>query len=356
MARPSKGCSRVVMLSGGAGSWGAARRVADRHGVDDLKLLFADTLIEDDDLYRFLLEAAGNVFGMRPPSELVAMTNRIPSLDDSNLRRGHLQRLGSEAMDWCPGLVWIAEGRDPHQVFLDKRFLGNSRVDPCSAVLKRKLMRTWLEEHCEPTSTVAVIGYDWSEIHRAERAEGHWKPWRVEAPLAERPYFSKEEILGWLRSEGIEPPRLYAQGFRHNNCGGFCVKGGQASFALLLRTHPQRYRYHERREEELRRLLGKDVAILRDRRGGLVRPLTMRRLRQRLEMSGDDFDHGEWGACSCLDSGDQGATPEADQKATRRADQQAGSASRQKTATAHRGRDCAGSVSQRSPRHHEVCP
>jgi hypothetical protein len=42
------------MFSGGAGSWGAARRVADEHGTDDLVLLFADTHMEDADLYRFI--------------------------------------------------------------------------------------------------------------------------------------------------------------------------------------------------------------------------------------------------------------------------------------------------------------
>ena len=64
--------SRVVMLSGGAGSWGAARRVVDRHGREGLTLLFADTLIEDDDLYRFLLEATANLTGRRLPPGLLA--------------------------------------------------------------------------------------------------------------------------------------------------------------------------------------------------------------------------------------------------------------------------------------------
>ena len=52
----------VVMFSGGAGSWAAAKRVAERHGTADLTLLFTDTLMEDEDLYRFLHEAAAAVF------------------------------------------------------------------------------------------------------------------------------------------------------------------------------------------------------------------------------------------------------------------------------------------------------
>jgi hypothetical protein len=39
----------IVMFSGGIGSWAAAKRVAERHGTDNLTLLFTDTLIEDGD-------------------------------------------------------------------------------------------------------------------------------------------------------------------------------------------------------------------------------------------------------------------------------------------------------------------
>jgi len=289
------------MLSGGAGSWGAARRVVDRYGSGRVRLLFADTLIEDDDLYRFLLEATANLLDRSLPDDLLCRTRLIPPLEDEEGRRRHLLALAADARRWCPGLKWIADGRDPHRVFRDKRYLGNTRVDPCSAVLKRRLLRRWLDQNEDPSLAVAVIGYDWSEVHRVERAAGHWAPWRVEAPLCDRPYLSKEEVFGWMEVEGLRPPRLYAEGFRHNNCGGFCVKGGQASFALLLRRHPDRYRYHERKEQGLRDALGKDVAILRDRRGGRTKPLTLRRFRRRLECDSGAFNRSEWGACSCME-------------------------------------------------------
>lgn len=304
---------RIVMLSGGAGSWGAARRVVDRHGSDQLTLLFADTLIEDEDLYRFLFEGVANLLARPVPRELIDQTTKIPPLEQMARRREYLLELAGAARSWCPQFAWVAEGRDPHQVFADKRFLGNSRVDPCSAVLKRQFLRRWLDAFHDPDRTVVTIGFDWSEIHRFERALGHWEPWQVEAPLCQKPYLSKEDVLAWMAAEGLSPPRLYAEGFRHNNCGGFCVKGGQASFALLLRRHPDRYRFHERHEELLRRRLGKDVAILRDRRGGQSRPLTLRRFRHRLERDPGSFRRGEWGACSCLEP-----TPETDRPGRRK--------------------------------------
>ena len=254
----------VVMFSGGVGSWATAKRVAEKHGTDNLILLFADTLIEDEDLYRFLDEAAANVGGR---------------------------------------LVKVAEGRDPWQVFFDVRFLGNSRVDPCSRILKREFLRRWLDEHCDPATTTVYLGIDWTEAHRFKRAQRYWEPWRVEAPLCEPPYLLKDDMLAALRAEGIRPPRLYELGFSHNNCGGFCVKAGQAHFALLYRTMPERYLYHERREQELRDFLGKDVAILVDRSGGGARPMTLREFRERLEANDKQLDLFEWGGCGCF-SGD----------------------------------------------------
>lgn len=249
------------MFSGGAGSWGAAKRVAERHGTDDLTLLFADTLIEDEDLYRYLGEAAANVGGE---------------------------------------LVRLEEGRDPWQIFFDERFLGNTRIDPCSKILKRQLMRGWLEQNRDPDDTTVYLGFDWTEIHRMERASGYWAPWVVEAPLCQPPLTSKADLLEELFTQGVKPPRLYGMGFEHNNCGGFCIKAGQAQFERLLRMMPDRYRYHERREQELRDYLGKDVAILRDRQGGTVKPLTLRAFRERLEANPTLFDDSEWGACACV--------------------------------------------------------
>ncbi len=248
------------MFSGGVGSWAASKRVAEKSGSENLTLLFADTLIEDEDLYRFLGEAAASVGGE---------------------------------------LVKIAEGRDPWQVFSDERFIGNARVDPCSKLLKRRFLRRWLEDNCEPDNTVVYLGIDWSEIHRFDAAQKHWVPWTCVAPMCDRPLRTKQELLDELRSDGIRPPRLYEMGFPHNNCGGFCIKAGQAHFKLLLEAMPERYAYHERKEQELATRLGRNVAILKDRRGGTTTPLTLAELRRRVEC-GESVDKHDWGGCGCV--------------------------------------------------------
>jgi hypothetical protein len=61
---------------------------------------------------------------------------------------------------------------------------------------------------------------------------------------------------------------------------------------------PDRYAQHEREEEALRSYLGKDVAVMRDRRGGQSRPMTMKEFRERIE-AGAVHDRHDWGGCGC---------------------------------------------------------
>ena len=254
----------VVTLSGGKGSWGAGRYLIDVLGVnpEGITLLFTDTNGEDEDLYRFLRECADN--------------------------------LGAP-------LVWLDnDGKTIWDVFRKARMIGNTRLSVCSRALKQEPARRWLEENTDPATTTVVVGIDWTESHRLPAIERNYAPWTAVAPLTEPGAWSKERIDKELAAAGIEPPRLYAQGFVHNNCAGACVRAGQSQWELKLRTDPAGYAYAERQEESLRAELGKDVAILRDRRGGTTKPLPLRVFRERLESQPDLFDADDIGGCGCM--------------------------------------------------------
>ena len=60
------------------------------------------------------------------------------------------------------------DGRTIWDVFLENRFLGNTRVDVCSRVLKREAFRRWLAANVDPEQVTIALGIDWSEIHRFE--------------------------------------------------------------------------------------------------------------------------------------------------------------------------------------------
>lgn len=251
----------LVQFSTGAGSAEVAWRVADKYGSRDVVLLTADTGVEDEDNWRFAQDVQ--------------------------------TRLGCQ---W----ITLADGRTPMEVGRDERCVPNNRMAVCSKILKRQLLRRYIDEHYDPADSIVYLGYDWDEEHRVKAAWPQWKPYRVEAPLTEPPYLMKEQVLDLFRKRHIEPPRLYAQGFAHANCGGACVRGGQAQWSLLLQVNPGRYAEWEAEEEDSRTFLGKDVAILRDRRGGATKPMTLRAFRERLQGDAALFDSTDWGACGCF--------------------------------------------------------
>lgn len=258
----------VVMFSGGIGSWATAKRVVSLYPSDDVVLLFSDVageknphIGEDEDTYRFIEEAAANV--------------------------------------GAP-LIVVKDGRDIWQVFKDKRFLGNSRLASCSHELKQKPARRWLEENTNPDDTVVHVGIDWTETHRIPAVVRNYLPWRADAPMTELPFLSKQEMIDWAVSENLEPPRLYALGFSHNNCGGGCVRAGQGQFKHLLRVMPERFAVWENQENDMREFLGSPVSILSETVNGVKKPLPLTVLRQRYESQPSLIDDLDIGGCGCF--------------------------------------------------------
>lgn len=256
----------LVQFSTGVASAEVAWRVVAEHGPADVTLLTADTRAEDEDNWRFAREVAG--------------------------------RLGCE---W----VIVADGRTPMQAGRDERCVPNNRMAVCSRILKRELLDRYRAEHYDPAATVVYLGYDWTEMNRVEAARKHWAPWVTDCPLTVPPLMWKQQILDLFRERGIEPPRLYGFGFQHANCGGACVRGGQAQWGLLLQVNRTRYLEWEAEEEQTRSLLGKDVSILRDRSDGGSRPLPLAEFRERAERQPGLFDTDDWGACGCLMDGER---------------------------------------------------
>lgn len=251
----------VIQYSGGAASYMAARFVLEEQNPEDVTLLFADTLIEDEDLYRF---------------------NR------------DVERLLNIK------ITTVTEGRTPWEVFFSERMMGNTRADPCSRILKRALLDAWIDENCWPEDTTIYLGFDANEERRLEGVRARVAPWQVRAPLIERGLF-KETVLTLAGADGLKLPRLYDMGFAHNNCGGFCVKAGQGHFALLYEKMPELFMEHARKEQAFRRAFGKNVAILRDRRGGTTTPLPLLELARRISDEPDSIDRFDIGGCNCME-------------------------------------------------------
>ncbi len=269
----------IGTLSGGAGSWGACRRWIDQHGPDEMVLLFTDVggedwanpnVGEDEDTMRFLKEARDDL--------------GVP-------------------------LVYIRNQRTIWDVFLERRWLGNSSLAHCSWELKTGPARDWMGRHA-PEAQRVLVGIDVTEIHRLTAIKTNWQPYEAVAPLTDKPLMWKPQLITMLGERGIEPPRMYGLGFGHANCPA-CVKGGHSHWRRLWQVWPDRYLYAEQREQEVRTKLGADVSILKDRTGGELRTMTLRRFRlERLEKNGGQLnllDGMDEGGCACFTdaSGDQ---------------------------------------------------
>lgn len=255
----------IVMYSGGIGSWAAGLRAAERYGREHTTLLFCDTKQEDEDLYRFLHEGAA-VIGLP--------------------------------------VTIIADGRTPWEVFHDLRYLGNNKIAPCSRILKQEVAERWIRERYGPDNCIRLYGMDWCqrEQMRLEAIAARCAPYTVDAPLFWPPVLDKDMAKGLAMKHGLRLPRLYGDGFAHNNCGGACVRAGHAHWATLYRTHPERYALYAAKEQALRTFLDKDVSILRDRRRGkATTPLTLSAYAERLADSpGLPFDEEREESCACF--------------------------------------------------------
>lgn len=254
----------LVLYSGGLGSYFTTKRIVES-GVkkEDIILLFTDTKIEDEDLYRFLKEST--------------------------------EKLGIPLTDY-------SDGRTVWDVFKDVKYLGNSRLDPCSRVLKREMSRKFIKQF-SPEEVIIYLGYDWTELHRYEKAEKAWLPYIIKSPLCEPPYIDKDEMKNMIELDGIKLPRLYEMGFAHNNCGGGCVKAGIGHFAMLLEKFPERFTVWENKEEEIRQSLGKDVSILRRTKNGIRSNFTLKQLREEKESLSNN-ELCDIGGCGCFSGTD----------------------------------------------------
>jgi|ERR1044071_768044 hypothetical protein len=256
----------VVHVSGGLCSFWNVGRVIERFGVADTTFLFADTLAESDDLYRLLDE-----------------TERHYNIKITRLTRG----------------------LTPWELFREEGMIGNSRSPICSVKLKRELLDNWRIANCDPANTVVYIGYDWTEINRLEGLRLEVAPWRIEAPMCTwKPLWDKCRMGEELELLGIELPLRYRQGFPHDNCNGECVRAGITQWVKLYEVDPSAFAHSEIEEQKTiaefqRRGIDTTWAtMLKDRRGGTTKAMTLTTLRGRID-SGEKMPLHEWGGCGC---------------------------------------------------------
>ncbi len=201
-----------MFFSGGKASFASADDAKTRFPNANIVLYFTDTLWENPDLYRFILEA----------SDKLELPLLIHSL-----------------------------GLTPLQLMFKNKIVFNNMIGDCSVILKQKVSRDFLKKGLRPpieewhnrqflknedfiTDAVLYFGIGFDEMHREPAIRKNWQPFQVEMPLIERNIW-KDKVL---KKYGIRQPVLYDYGFSHNNCNGRCVKAGQGHYKLLKDRMP----------------------------------------------------------------------------------------------------------------------
>lgn len=182
---------------------------------------------------------------------------------------------------WAKYSIW--------DIFFYTGIIGNSRIDPCSRMLKREVMRDYMKRWHDPLCTVLHVGITASEIDRMLSIRRNWKEhgYTVIADLPDsvtKAYAVAEceRLLGYV-------PTNYKIGMGHNNCGagkdgiGFCVKGGQKEKAKLLWYDRKTYLYHETMELLHQQVHQHTNTIMKWSRGARWEYITLRQFRLECE-------------------------------------------------------------------------
>ena len=255
----------VIMLSisGGAASAVAAHRAIARWG-SRVVLVFADTCSEDADLYRFL--------------------------DDCEAKFGPIVRLRQKNDDGSDMDIW--DCFDKHGIM---RIPKAGNACKASVELKQKPLDAFADKR---DIQVLAIGYGFDEPERMVRMNAR-KGMTVLYPLVEEPVLSACELLSELERIGLRPPTVYEDGFVHNNClgAGGCILSGLGQFAAVKRLKPKEFDYARDRSEAFFEKTG--FSVLRDQRGGEVKPYTLAQLEADVE-AGRDFGQDWQSNCNCM--------------------------------------------------------
>ncbi len=147
---------------------------------------------------------------------------------------------------------------DTWSVWEKRRYMSGIAGAPCTSELKIGPRLDF-----QQPGDVHVFGYtaDGPDVKRAEQFRANYPDLTMEAPLIERG-LNKAACLALLEKWGIEPPRVYAMGFRNANCIP-CVKATSPDYwSLVRREFPAEFQ----RAATLSREIGCRLARLNDER------------------------------------------------------------------------------------------
>lgn len=176
---------------------------------------------------------------------VVAVNNPVKEEDEDN------RRFALDVSGWVgfPLIEWVNPNfpsASAFDVWEKRKAMSFPNGAPCTNELKKKARQDYEANH---KVTWHVLGFTVDERHRYDRfvlsERSNVLPVLIDAGL------TKQGCMDLLLSNGISPPRVYAEGYPNANCIG-CVKATSPTYwNLVRRTRPEVFR---ERAEQSRRL------------------------------------------------------------------------------------------------------
>jgi 3'-phosphoadenosine 5'-phosphosulfate sulfotransferase (PAPS reductase)/FAD synthetase len=214
----------IAWWSGGVTSAVTCKICIETYGVDNVRVIFIDTMNEDDDTYRFKKDCE------------VWYGTEIETI--KNEKYNSIQE------------VW-----EKH------KSLNVATGAVCSSELKRRTREMFQKEN---QYTHQAFGFEIEEINRAKAMKMNHSKSKPIFPLLLFGY-SKKDCIDIIQKEGIEVPKMYQLGFHNNNCFKTgCVQGGIGYWQKIRDEYPDKFDAMAEMEHKLTALKGSPVTMLKD--------------------------------------------------------------------------------------------
>lgn len=246
----------VCHISGGIASAASWILALERYGECDA--VFADTNNEDEYLYHFL-------------NELEMYTG----IEITRLDQG------------CS--IW--------DIFKKKTAFTNGSTCLGAYYLKHVALENYMLRTYNIIDLTILIGFSPDEDDRIERIKNKNPMFTFDFPLLWGKGMFRCDIIKFLMDRGIKIPRLYSQGYGHNNCCGACIMAGISQWSRLLNDRPDKFAIAEETEiyiinKQIERNR-KIFTILKDRRNNEIRAYPLIQLRRDIK-SGRRIPNDSW--------------------------------------------------------------
>lgn len=218
--------------SGGVTSAVACKIAVDLYGVKNMRIIFIDTMNEDDDTYRFMNDCS-DWYGIK------------------------IETIKSE------------KHNSVQDVWRRYKALNNAKGAVCSSEMKRLVRETWEKKNEWKNQ---IFGFELDEYKRAKSMVLNHPQTKPLFPLMMYG-MTKKNCIEMVQDAEIEIPKMYKLGFLNNNCWKTgCVQGGIGYWQKMCREFPEKFDTMADMEHELTNAKGKPVTMLKDQSvgGGLV--------------------------------------------------------------------------------------